>query len=301
MKTIEEYFKFCTKSRLHKSLVTLQGIIKGVTADDEINTNEVEEIKFWVEEQKRYLKYQPYCEIIPVLENALGDGVLGNEEIADLNWFLAKASEENEFYDIVTADIQYLQGILHGILADGVIKESEVVSLSNWLEDNNHLRTTYPYDEIYSLLISVLKDGKVDKEEREFLRSVFADFVNLSGSNNYKLNSSLKFKVTTLGVCAVDPVIELKGNKFVFTGESHRFRRSELKEIVEQYGGIFGNSITKNTDFLIYGASGNQCWAYSCYGRKVEKAVDLRKAGSKLLIVHENDFFDALLDAGYKN
>ena len=75
---------------------------------------------------------------------------------------------------------------------------------------------------------------------------------------------------------------------------------SELKEIVEQYGGIFGNSLTKDTNFLVYGAAGNQCWAYSCYGRKVEKAVNLRKAGSSMLIVHENDFWDSILDLGYQ-
>lgn len=31
-------------------------------------------------------------------------------------------------------------------------------------------------------------------------------------------------------------------------------------------------------------------WAFSCYGRKVEKAVQLRKDGSQVIIVHENDF-----------
>ncbi len=48
------------------------------------------------------------------------------------------------------------------------------------------------------------------------------------------------------------------------------------------------------------GAKGNPCWAFACYGRKVEEAMALRKAGNRLLIVHENDFFDALEDAGYR-
>ena len=56
------------------------------------------------------------------------------------------------------------------------------------------------------------------------------------------------------------------------------------------------NSVSAKLDYLIIGADGNPCWAYACYGRKVEKAVDLRKTGSRLLLVHENDFHDAVAD-----
>ena len=61
-----------------------------------------------------------------------------------------------------------------------------------------------------------------------------------------------------------------------------------------QAGGIFKDSVVKNTDFLIVGDEGNPCWAFSCYGRKVEKAIELRKSGSKIQIVHENDFWDCV-------
>lgn len=60
----------------------------------------------------------------------------------------------------------------------------------------------------------------------------------------------------------------------------------------------FFNRITKPNaaDFLVVGADGNPCWAFACYGRKVEMAIDYRKQGCKLLIVHENDFWDAARD-----
>ena len=44
------------------------------------------------------------------------------------------------------------------------------------------------------------------------------------------------------------------------------------------------------------GNSGNPCWAYACYGRKIEEAVTLRKAGAKVVIVNETDFWDAVDD-----
>ena len=54
----------------------------------------------------------------------------------------------------------------------------------------------------------------------------------------------------------------------------------------------------KRVDYLVIGADGNPCWAFACYGRKVEKAVELRKSGVRIMIIHESDFHDAVLDAG---
>jgi hypothetical protein len=62
-------------------------------------------------------------------------------------------------------------------------------------------------------------------------------------------------------------------------------------------GGTVAPNLTKKVSYLVIGADGNPCWSYSCYGRKVEQAVQLRKEGSKILIVHENDFHDAVQDA----
>jgi hypothetical protein len=61
-------------------------------------------------------------------------------------------------------------------------------------------------------------------------------------------------------------------------------------------GGEFVSSVTAKVKYLVIGAEGNPCWTYACYGRKVEKAVELRKSGVRLLIIHENDFHDAVAD-----
>jgi len=50
------------------------------------------------------------------------------------------------------------------------------------------------------------------------------------------------------------------------------------------------------TDYLVLGTDGNPCWAFACYGRKVEKVIQLRKEGHKIILLHENDFWDAIKD-----
>jgi len=86
--------------------------------------------------------------------------------------------------------------------------------------------------------------------------------------------------------------------KFCFTGESAKFSREELAETVIRLGGSVVGSVSGKTDFLVVGGDGNPCWAFACYGRKIEKAMALRRDGARLVIVHENDFHDAVLDQG---
>ena len=54
--------------------------------------------------------------------------------------------------------------------------------------------------------------------------------------------------------------------------------------------------VTKKTDYLVVGNAGNPCWAYACYGRKIEEAMQLRKEGAKIVIVNETDFWDCVDD-----
>lgn len=87
-----------------------------------------------------------------------------------------------------------------------------------------------------------------------------------------------------------------EGRRFVFTGASSRYSRAQFCSAVERLGGHVSESVSGKTDYLVIGADGNPCWAFACYGRKVEMAVTLRKQGARLLLVHENDFHDALND-----
>lgn len=69
-----------------------------------------------------------------------------------------------------------------------------------------------------------------------------------------------------------------------------------MEKTISDLGGIPTKTLTKKTDYLIVGDNGNQAWAFACYGRKVEKALGLRKSGHKISLIHEYDFIDAIED-----
>ncbi|MDB4616348.1 hypothetical protein OAE33_03010 [Akkermansiaceae bacterium] len=295
------YKHFTKRQRVDKAVHTLSGLLHGVAIDDQLNAAEISEIVNWCNEFRDLVNRSPFNELIPKLERILKDGLVSPDEQDELLWVCKNLSPEGDFYDDITHDIQKLQGILHGVLADDHVSTVEAKELQKWVEDHSHLKGTYPFDELESLLMTILADGVVDSEEQKLLRAFFENFIEYSFAKKVRNESSrvrdgLPKKFTLPGVCATCPEIEFSGKKFAFTGSSLKGKRSELAGKVIELGGEFSPSLTNQTEFLVIGAAGNPCWAFSCYGRKVEKAVELRKAGKQITIVHESDFWDAVED-----
>ena len=298
MNEIKDYEKFHTKSIIHKSLNTLEGLLKGIKADKEINLDETNELKNWLANNSSLFSSYPFKEILDCIELSLDDNILETNELDDILWLCEnfKKIKENEYYDMITSDIQVLNGILYGIISDNVIKEEELHELNDWLTENEQLKNTYPYEEVYSLLTGILADGKVTEHEKDILKVFFSDFIDTTTSYNInkKEMDELKKSLHVDGICSVDPEIEIKDNVFCFTGKSSRTSRTDFANLVADMGGIYKDTVTKETKYLIVGNECNPCWAFSCYGRKIQKAMDLRKKGSNILIVHENDFWDTI-------
>lgn len=298
-KELQEYRQFMKKEEMHKALNSLSGILSGVAADGAVSEDESNEIQNWYAIHAHLMNVHPFSEILTALDMAFADTVLDIEEIHGALWLCQRfLDEQNEklYFDCITSQIQQLEGMLHGIISDGEISDDEITSLSTWLNENDHLCGVYPFDEVYSLLLAAKEDGKVSNDERNMLRAFFSTFVDTSISYNIHENdvADLQKQYSIGGICAICPEIEIEGKTFCFTGASKKATRMEIAEIVCSKGGKYHDTVTAKTDYLIVGADGNPCWAFSCYGRKVEKAVELRKKGKPIVIVHEYDFWDEI-------
>jgi NAD-dependent DNA ligase len=291
---LSKYVGYTSRARLEKSVNSLLGIVEGIAIDQSINASEVSFLNLWLEENANLSHRHPYTELIPVVQAAIADGVLTTDEHADIVWLCEKL-RSTEFFDKTTADLQRLHAILGGIVSDGIVTEAELLGLSSWVREHEHLRTCWPYDEVDSLITSILADQKIDKEEQTFLKGFFSEFTALMDDRTIT-SPSVTEGGSIVGLCAVCPEIEFSDQKFCFTGASTRYPRATLTATVESLGGQVTSTLNKQVRYLIIGAEGNPCWAYACYGRKVEKAIELRRQGVRLLIVHENDFHDAVAD-----
>ena len=299
MEADREYRQFTKPAELHKAINTLRGLVAGINSDLAVGDKEVTELTHWCELHAHLRDRHPFSEILPVVEHAYEDGVVTEDEAKDILWLCNNFVDDSSYYDMVTSSIQFLAGMLHGLLADGELSDREITTLKAWIDANDFLAGTYPFDEINSLLHVVLEDKKITADEREKLMAFFGNVIDFTASYNLseKDFSQLREKYSIGGICAVCPEITFEGKLFCFTGESYRAKRAEIADTITQLGGKARSSVSSKTDYLVVGNSGNPCWAYACYGRKIEEAVNLRKEGASVIIVNETDFWDAVDDA----
>lgn len=288
------YFPFTSKARLEKAINLLVGIVEGIAIDAKITDREINFLLGWAAQYTEFTRHHPFNEVIPVVENAIADTILTREEHDDLIWICNNVTK-SDYFDMATSDMQRLHGILAGTLADGTVTEEELENLSTWLAGHEHLRRCWPYDEVDSVVTAVMSDHRIDPEEQTNLRHFFSEFVAIYDDKTIK-RPLVSEQGTLKGVCAICPEIRFKNSEFCLTGASSRYNRIDFENLIIKLGGIPKSTVTKSLDYLVIGAEGNPCWAYACYGRKVETAIELRKRGRNLLIVHENDFHDAVLD-----
>lgn len=281
------------RQRLDKALTTLAGIVEGIDADRHILTLERQYLDNWLIVNESLAPEPPLKEFFMLVQDALLDNVLSAGEREDI--LEGTRSLSSGYYDAISSGLQELMGIAAGIASDGSVAAEELKPLRDWLEDHDHLRRHFPFDEIDSLVLDAMKDGVVDAEEGERLTRIFAGFVSVG--QNRTLHPGM-LSAEDAGIAAACQQVEFNGKVFCVTGASPWATRNQIFGSIESAGGFPADNVTAEIDYLVYCDGGSKCWAYSCYGRKIEKAVSLRQRGSSLLIIRECDLWDSLADLG---
>lgn len=288
----QSYRKFTAKAEADKALNSLKGILEGINIDQKVNYAELQELDRWCQKHQDLISKDPFKDFMHTIRMAIRGDQDPEEAVEDMYWLCQKYEADNEYYNGLTADLQTLQGVCHGILADGVINTEEIVELEKWLDNNQHLSNFYPYDELRTVLTKIMRDGIVDDEEQLLLKAYFKEFVQL---NDEKLTAKINEETDSVlisGLCAYDPSINFDGTHFTLSGNFKRGTKKEVSDRIESLGGVIEKNVVQKTQYLIVGSDGNDCWAFACYGRKVEKALGLRKKGQELTIINELDFWD---------
>jgi hypothetical protein len=286
---MENDAKYTSKARHEKAINTLLQILEGIAADQTVTAKEWELLANWVSENKSLANRHPYNELVPPLITAMEDRVLSEQERKDMTW-LCTQLRSIEYYSLVSTDMQRLQPILSAIASDGTVAEAEIEQLSMWLAEREHLRKCWPYEEMDSLLTTTMQDQSIDPKEHKLILEFCSSFTTADQAFETPHVTARMLS----DIFAVSPVISFDDYSFCFTGESKRATLEEMKTLAQDRGAKVVESVSPDLDYLVVGVGGNPCWAYASYGRKIEKAMEFRRQGSKLLIVHESDFFDAL-------
>lgn len=284
------------KSIADKAVFTLKGILQGIVLDNEINQTEINELYTWCEEYKEIAYKNPFKEIVNTIQATVMGDKPKLETIEDLLWLTQKYDSSFNYYGGITSELQQLQGICHGLVADGELTDKEIFELDKWLDNNEHLSSYYPYDEIRTLVLTIVSDKKIDEAERTMLLAYLNQFAKVQTPSVKRIIDDKTDGVKINAICTSQPDVDFDGKNFCITGILSRCPRKDMEAKITALGGKCSSHVSAKTDYLIVGVDGNVAWAYSCYGRKVENALAMRKQGHLIQIIHEYDFCDIIDD-----
>jgi len=186
-------------------------------------------------------------------------------------------------------DVSELLGIVKGLLADGVVNDEELTYLTQWGAAHHDARYRWPASLIYSRLQNYFADGHIDDDERRDLADLMSGIVGgtVSMVTGYSGATSIPLDDPPPLICWVDEV-------YVLTGRFAYGSRETCEREIQDRGGRVEKNVTRKTSFLVLGTFGSDDWVHSSYGRKIERACELRNSGFALRIVNEDHWANAL-------
>lgn len=182
--------------------------------------------------------------------------------------------------------IDTLIGLSKGVLADGVVSQSEAEFLHTWLIQSRAASDNPIILNLLEKIGSMLEDGVLDSEESAELNKLLtrisgesAALGELAKTSNLPVNEPL-------------PNVRFEGAQFLFTGTCAYGTRKQCQEATEALGGINAAGVTKSLHYLVLGTYVTDSWAHETFGRKIEKAMQYREKGIPLAIITEQHWAD---------
>ena len=182
---------------------------------------------------------------------------------------------------VIDRQIDELIGIAKGVIADGHVCKPEAEFLVQWMETNRAASKLWPASVLYPRLAGILGDGVVEPDEEKELLQLLLRTVggNAPAAGEASMSTSLPYTDPP-------PSIEYRDRTFCFTGKFYSGTRSWCEGQVAERGATCC-SITKGLNYLVIGEIGSRDWIHSTHGRKIEKAVEYNRGGSRIAIVGE--------------
>lgn len=267
---------FCYQRNVNKYVFSLLGLLNGITADKKLHDLEVLALDNWLKEQQYIDKSKgDFLDIIDAVNHCIQNEQLSIEGKKDLIEAIMCVIEYNDADNIYEEShgINELLGFLNGIAADNEINEQEIKSLKHWLGYNDHLEGTFPYDQISRRLKAILADGIITEQEKiEFLNTV-------------KLTTGQNFTDTGLAYGAsmelfsdkIDDLFIHEDEVICLTGKFLMGSRKTIEQSLIKKGAAIKTSVSSSVTLLIIGSLASRDWIYTSHGRKIEKAIEIRK------------------------
>lgn len=278
---LERAFSFSNEK--DKALYGLKGILAGVVADKRLNEMELLFLDAWLQSQEFLSEDSDVLAILSQVGEILEDGIISPDELMQMQDSIEKiiSHKDSEMPESV-GHIEELVGFLTGTASDGVLNDQEIAAMSSWLERNESVKEIWPASVIVQRLATILEDGIITDEERADL---LATVRQVTGSDTDE--SGLSFEASTeVWEDAVDG-LNIAGSVFCLTGDFVSGDRDSVDTLLRCLGADTNSSVNKSVNYLVIGTLASRDWLYTSHGRKIEKALLLKREGCPIKVITE--------------
>lgn len=181
-------------------------------------------------------------------------------------------------------------GLCMGLMADDELNPTEADYFTNWIRCVAETEPIWPFPQITSEVEKINEESNNSAERilafKELITKILGtpteiDMDNFCDYDDFSSDLPLDNPPPTQ--------VFLKSNEFVITGRFSYGTRIKVVETIENLGGIVKNGFpSKKTRYLVIGNHVSRDWYYSSYGRKIERAIELRTEGEQISIISED-------------
>lgn len=273
---------FNKKRNKEKALFGLKGLLSGMVADGTLDDQELLFLDIWLKSNSN-LRDDEDVDYLAQSVSAMLDKpsatVNPSALLSHIDSVIRSISSVNNELESATNE---LLGLLDGVAANEQLHDKEVNELVYWLNKHPDVAAQWPGDVIADRLRRILADGIITTPERiefiELIKQVTGTRLEETGQVT---GSSTEF--------FEDEVSELLFDKkcFCFTGKFISGTRDYIEKLSTDRGASTSRSVTKKVDYLVIGIEASRDWKFASYGRKIEQAINLKRAGVPILILTE--------------
>lgn len=189
----------------------------------------------------------------------------------------------------LTRSTQVLTGIITGIVADGQLHDMEIQMLNTWLSKNQEVATIWPGSAVARHLREVLADGVITADEKAYLLTSLQQLIGTEFAETGSVSTDtdgLPFDH--------DAEVRFAASGICLTGEFLYGTRAACEKLSEKAGAVPMGSVSKKVAYLIIGTHASPNWVNTSYGRKIQKAMELKEAGHLIAIIPEKRWVEAI-------
>lgn len=273
------------KSNKQKFTSNWIGFLRGVLASNKIEEAELEPLIMHTSEFLQHVSDDDAIELIEELEQAWPDV---SDEAEGIIENILEFREDEAVEDGKHSPFNYYCGFLKGIACDNKITVSELNTAIELCQTFPTLLSEPRVSDLMENIKIIIADGIVDEDEQLDVCNWISRIVGDSFADT-GLTSSMDMAATPEFEVAVT-LNDLKNKNIVVTGIfADDFIQRDVIEALEAEGSRVTKSVSRKTDYVVFGNKGNKHWTHTHAGIKLMKAYDLQAKTGKPKMIRESE------------